>query len=265
MPKTSILIVTHQKDFVWLEHCIRSIGKFASGFDEVVLMLPDNSAYPMFLFRIRTVPNLRIQVGHEWEGNGMMWHMWQKMIADQICPKADFILHMDADCIFSDPVTPEDYFVNGKPVLLFARYDWIVQRFNNQTFRHWQQNVQWCLGGRSDMEFMRRHPAVHYRELYPLARQKIEEFTGKPCVQYMQECHSSFPQNFAEFPTLGEVAWRHFHDRYHWVNQETHGRPHDKLIEFWSHSPIDKHQELTWTDHPERRFVPIEVIRRVLA
>lgn len=261
MSETSILIVTHEKDFVWLEWCLRGIDKFATGFKEVVIALPDTCPVPTFLLIPGKVPR-RFWAGSEWPGGGMMWHMNVKMNADILCPSSDYILHLDSDCVFCEPVTPYDYLLAGKPMLMYARYDWICQRFNNQVFRHWQQNVQRCLGGSPTMEFMRRHPAVHYRELYPLARLAIHQFTGITCEDLMRGMSSVFPQDFCEFNTLGEVAWRHRRADYHWVNQEV-GRPHDKLVEFWSHSPPDKLQELHWTDAPRRKFIPEEVIKEI--
>lgn len=262
MADTSILIVTCEKDFVWLEWCLRSIDKFATGFKEVVIALPDHCPMPRFLFETGKVKR-RFWAEEEWKGNGMMWHMNVKMNADLVCPESDFILHLDSDCIFCEPVAPLDYFVDGKPVLMYARYDWICARFDNQTFRHWQQDVQRCLGGNPTLEFMRRHPAVHYRELYPLARSEIQKFTGRSCEELMRGMSSHFPQAFCEFNTLGEIAWRHRHSDYHWVNHEL-GRPHDKVVEFWSHSPPHMPQELTWTDAPRRKFVPMEVIKEII-
>ena len=194
------------------------------------------------------------------------------MKADLLCPSADFILHLDPDCIFCEPVTPDDYFVEGKPVLMYASYHWITRRFNpwnlppdQSYFMHWKRAVEAAIGGQSENEFMRRHPAIHYRKLYQEARNLIEQHQGVVNADiYIIEQKNTFPQTFAEFPTLGEVAWRLFKNWYHWVNQETVGRPHDKLIEFWSHGPIDQLQELTWTDAPNRKFVPIEVIKKLL-
>lgn len=273
--KTSILIVTCEKHFHWLKWCLKSIAKFATGFHEVVIGVPSDTDWRKVLNFCSGYDGkvfLRFYHFDDWPGRGFLRHMDRIIYADQICLEADFILHMDSDCIFAEPVTPGDYFVDGKPVLMFGSYDWVSVRFNpwrkpasESYFLYWKKAVEACLGGVSLNEFMRRHPAVHYRETYQMTRESIEKHTGWECSEYIRSMRNEFPQSVCEFNTLGEVAWRRLHDGYHWVNQETEGRPHDKLIEFWSHGPIDKEQELTWTDAPMRKFIPIEVIQKVLA
>ena len=42
--KTSILVVSYLQDLPWLTHCLRSIEKFATGFHETVVLVPQDEA-----------------------------------------------------------------------------------------------------------------------------------------------------------------------------------------------------------------------------
>lgn len=264
--KVSILIVTHERDFPWLRWCLRSIAKYAKGFEEVVVCLPSHDPWNSvmnFATGYTGQPFLRFRCFDEWPDKGFVHHMERILHADEICTDADFILHMDADCIFVDHVTPDDYFVDGKPVLIGAPYDWIVQKFNNSYHYCWQTAVENAIGGKPEREWMRRHPAVHHAAVYPAARKLIAEHTGQPVSDYIRSTQNTFPHGFAEFPTLGEVAWRHFRDRYHWLRQETDPWPKDKLWQFWSHGPLDQTQNV-WNGGTLHEMNPIKVFEKYL-
>lgn len=265
MMKTSILIITYCNHFHWLVWCLRSIHKFATGFDEVVVVVPNTTPSRevsnlscMYDGRVR----LHWSTFDEWPGLGFLHHEYMTLCADELLPDSDFVLHMDADCVFCEPVKPEDYFVDGKPVLIGARYDWVVKTFDNPYHYKWRDAVERALGGKSELEFMRRHPAVHYRSVYPKSRECIQRHTGLPSAQYIMRQQNTFPQGFAEFPTLGEVAWRHFHDQYHWLNQENDPWPHDKLIQFWGHGTLTEANNV-WRGGRIVSLVPMDEFRRL--
>ena len=116
--KCEIFIVSFGRHFQWLEYCLRSIEKYASGFSGTTLIVPDVDE-PMAKAMFHGVT---VKSGPEWEGKGMLWHMAQVMRADEWCPDADFILHTDSDCVFHEPTTPDDFFANGKPMLFHESF-----------------------------------------------------------------------------------------------------------------------------------------------
>lgn len=262
----SIFIVSHQRDYNWLRYCLRSIEKFATGFHEVCLMVPatdDANDLSRMVFGYKGSVPLRLVSFDQWPGKGMMHHEWLIVSADQHCPNSNHILHTDSDCIFIEPVRPEDYFVDGKPVLIYASYDWVVKKFHNENYRHWKTATEKAIGGTNRFEFMRRHPAVHARAVYQKTRELIATHTNKDPNNYVRSCKDEYPHEFCEFVTLGEVAWRHFRRDYHWINQELEPWPKDKLCQFWSHGPMNVPQDVAINgDHKE--MVPIEYINKVL-
>lgn len=263
--KTTILIVSHQKDYQWLSYCLRSIAKYASGFDEIRLAIPYTDSGPLTYDVLRqysgSIP-LHVSLHDQWPENGMLFHEWLIIDADELCPEADFIAHIDSDCFFTEPVTPGDYFVDGKPVLLYGEYEWLAKRFSTPALLFWRDVTQKALGGGVVYEFMRRHPAVHYRKTYRTTRDAIERHTGKDAASYIRSCQGVWPHGFAEFPTLGEVAWRHFHDDYHWIDH-ANGRPHDKLIQFWGHAAPELPQKI-WMNDEFVEIVPMDIFKKHL-
>jgi hypothetical protein len=173
----------------------------------------------------------------------MLHHLYLEMMADIYCAGADMIMHMDSDCVFTEPVTPHDYMLQSKPVLMYASYAWLETQQANLLM--WQKCVENALGWKPDNEFMRRHPAVHFPHVYRKARELIELNTGKKMDDYIRNGRNEFPQTFAEYPTLGEVAWVFFKPEYFWINQETDPFPKNKIHQMWSHrEPLPEDLEL---------------------
>jgi hypothetical protein len=251
-PTIDILIVSFAGHFPWLRYALKSIEKFATGFRQVKVLIPseDLAAMNPILSEFsehKGIP-IRVQCFQDWPGKGFLRHEHVIMCSDEFTD-ADFVCHIDSDCMFTEPVTPDDYFVNGKPVLVHASFHWLVTE-QQANLGMWQVAVERAVGWITTEETMRRHPAVHYRKTYQKARECIEAHTMKPCADYIWACENSFPQSFAEFPTLGAVAWKFFHEDYHWLNQEKGEWPHGKLTQFWSHSPPEIAQKPVVNDKP---------------
>lgn len=226
-----IFIVSCAKHFPWLEYCLKSIEKFCTGFSGVTVLAPSQDD----LLKADFTGGHKRFIAEEWPDKGMLWHMAQIMRADEWCPNADFILHTDSDCMFVEPVTPADYFENGKPILYH-------QNFRTLGVQHpdvlrWQKVVQDCVTFPVKQETMRRHPAVHHRKVYAKARQEIELKTKTPWDEYIKAQRNEFPQTFCEFVTLGNVAMRYFQNDYKLLDMEKNTWPPQKLVQFWSHSP----------------------------
>ncbi len=238
--KTDIFIVSCEKHYPWLSYALQSIAKFATGFNAINVLAPRGQEEGLFRLTDPIESGIPIihHFGDEWPDKGMLWHMAQIMRAEEWCSDADFILHTDSDCLFTEPFSPDDYFVNGKPVLMHASFKWLINT-QQANLIQWQMAAESALGWKVTQECMRRHPAVHPRKVYAKARECIHAHTKKSCDDYIMGCRNEFPQSYAEFPTLGAVAWKYFRDDYHWINQQDEPFPHSKLAQFWGHGPVD--------------------------
>jgi hypothetical protein len=223
------------QDLPWLEYCLRSITKFATGFHETVVLVPEQEVNG---FRYLALPAGCHLATYARDSDKAKWHLHHQVMkchADLWCKGSDFVLHTDSDCVFSKPVAPEDYFVDGKPVMLMESY----ARLTNNP---WQVPTQNTLKRLISHEFMRRHPQVNPIAVYPGLRERIRELHSQSFDDYVLSRKADFPWGFSEHNVIGAYAWFEHHDAYHWIDVAKDPRPADKLIQFWSHSPIDKPQ-----------------------
>jgi hypothetical protein len=254
--KTRILIVSYLGDKPWLDYCLRSIRKFCTGFDGTTIVVASDEMGDFEQLSEEYGAELH---GYERDANSAKWHLHaqaQKCLADLYCPETDYILHTDSDCVFTEPVTPADYFgPDGLPVMLYEAY----ARLQGCP---WQPVVEAVLKHPVFFEFMRRHPQVNPRGLYADFRRAIELTHHVPFVDYVLSRKPDFPWGWTEHNLLGAFAYYSpkWHGQYHWIDLAKSPNPHEKLSQFWSKGPIDKEQPLP---HTGGRGVPVDEFRRL--
>lgn len=236
---TDIFIRAKAAHFPWLRHCLRSIYKFASGFRIIHLCVPSSdemecvevigNATILFGSVDSPWPAVQIHPAAEWPGKEFLHSMWRVMNADTICKGADYILHCDSDCLFVEPFTPEDFIIDEKPMLIRKLYSELPA-----DCQRWQKCVRDATGLAAPYETMVRHPEIYIPETYVATRYLIKHHTGMEPVDYIYRQQNSFPQTYAEHPTLGAVALELHPEKYHVV--EHRDAPPRKLLQFWSHA-----------------------------
>jgi len=246
-----ILIVTFARDMDFLRYCLKSIEKFCRGFSGVTIAVPEHDRGKFDWAARRT----KVVYFNEPEGKGMLAHEIQVCRADELCPYAAAVLHVDADCIFWRNCTPKDFAPGGKPLMVRERYADLL----NSNRRIWQKCVESAIGLKPEYECMVRHPNIHLRGVYERTRWLVEKHTGKAFDDYVLSCDNAFPQGFAEFPLLGAVAISHYRDQYTCVDyspqrdasecgaalgsfQYIYRRDRDFLAECWSHGGIERYK-----------------------
>jgi len=247
-PRVEIHIVSFRQDLEWCRYAIRSVRKYASGFGGVTLVVPraDAAMFEGMADRLVTFNQRR------WKG--FLHHMIMVHRADEACPDADFVLHMDSDCLFVEPVTPEDYVRDGKAVMMRERFELIrtayTGRFRSGAARfRWKQVAEKALGFAVDYETMVRHPSVHPRGLYSEVRRHVERTHGVPFDEYVFGCGSR--NRYTEFPILGAYALKVHPERYEWIDARS---PHEdfdmekatgvreKMRQFHSPLGVERHR-----------------------
>jgi hypothetical protein len=190
---------------------------------------------------------------------GHLHHQIIKCEADIVCPSADLIMHIDSDCVFHEPVKPESYMVNGKPMFLIGRYG----KVNGADC--WKPPTERALGHPVEYETMRWHPAVHYRMVYPELRERIEKVHGIPFEEYVFNQKPDFPCGFSEFNALGQIALRpEWAQKYHIYDVSNGKFPHSYLTQMWSHGGLDKQQSI-WHEGKLIPVVPRNFLEQLLA
>lgn len=246
----AIFMVTFRRDLEFAEYSFRSVDKFCSGFGERIVAVPFQDEE---MFRQISEPyGFIVKAFDEWPGKGFVHHEALICEADQWCQNSDSILHLDADCLFTGPVTPEDYMIDGKLVLYRERYESFKQHPNRYG---WKECVRLATGITPEWETMCRHPSVYWRSNYKATRDRITLHTGTPCNDYIRSCRNTYPQGFAEFPTLGAVAIEANPAGYYFI-EHAHDSPDmrrdkslNKLKAFWSVGGVeminDRHPDET--------------------
>lgn len=198
-----ILIKSYPPDFGFLQYCLRSIQKFATGFRTIHLIVPDTRKWWDGSY---TVNNLHVTELEEYGVDGYLSQQIFKLHADTISD-AEFILHIDSDTVFTRPVTPETYFTNRKIDWLFTPYSMIETP--------WKPITEKFLGHPVEFEFMRRAPQMIPRWLYADLREFSVQMQGCTLVQYiMKQPYRAF----SEYNALGAFAYYHQRDRFNWIN-----------------------------------------------
>jgi len=265
MIPTSIFIVTYSKDFPYLKYCLASIEKFATGFEQVCILVPTQDYFALREL-VAALPGksgipINCYCADEWEGKGMNWHQAQIMRAPAWCGPQGYIAHFDADCIFTAPVTPDTFCEKGKPVLRYERFDTIGRR--HPGVLNWKDAAERCLPFQAEFETMRGHPEIYKADLYSHARQVVQDAVRQPMDDYIRQQRNEYPQTFCEFVTLGNVAMTFHADDYALFDCATQANPDFQpwpVQQFWSHGAIDQPQDI-WVRGEKKVVVPIDFIK----
>lgn len=248
--KTEILIVTYHRDAAYLSMCLASLERYASGFSGVTCVFPKQD--DAIIRPLCNYYNATSIVFEERRDKGHLHHMIQKCRADQHCPNADLIAHVDSDCIYTETVTPEDYLEDAKPILLIRSYESIKGAVP------WKAIVDSSMKMDCKYETMQRHPAVHWRGIYGDLRKHVERCHNQSFDDYLLSLKNDYPPGFSEFNSLGQIVlstqWKSQY-KLHDLDKLPH--PKSKLVQFWSRSPVDMPQQV-WHEGLQKTLVPSE-------
>lgn len=280
--KTGLLWNTYGGDLEWFRVSARSYKKFArGGWDYIKCIVPNPS---LESFRpICDDAGIELVGYDEWPGKGFNSHQMMQCFGDHHFPGADVIFHMDADTIFSNYCTAKNWFIDGKVLLPFTDFKHFlttpvrpdeeknfmgvtgrVMDFNRGQY-FWKWAAECALGFEVQRETMAWMPLAHIREVYYKTRRIISDRFGTTFEAYVQSCRNEFPQSFAEFNTLGAVAYKFYEDRYSWRDLHSHGYPFAGLVvQCWSHGGFDRPHdfgiEVGGNQTPRQLFQRLELL-----
>lgn len=232
-----IHIRSYAADFEWLSYCLRSLEKFATGFEpQITLEVPtdDTKAALGFGFDLKRF-NLHIVNRKRFTTDDYLGQQISKMTADLIVANpgqpSDTITHFDSDIFVTEPISPADLFVDGKPLIYMTPY----ANLPPPPEVPWQPIVEEIIGFKVTHEFMRRHPFTYPRWFYPLLRAHIEQVHHKKFETVI--ARRPF-KSCSEFNLLGAFAWEFYRDKFHFVDTTLNELPKEKLNQAWSYGGI---------------------------
>ncbi len=224
--KTVIFIKSYRKDFPWLAYCLRSIKKFCSGYEGVVLCVPhgDRAAVPFGGVDDMIV----IETADKQQKDGYLYQQVVKICADLFCPGMTHILYVDSDNCFNTSNTPESWLKDGKPIIWYTPYSALVVDGKAQT--PWQPITEKALGMKIEFECMRRFPIMSTPEALRGLREHIEKVHHMPFADYVL----SQPRGqFSEFNALGAYCMAKMSDKFTFINTLEY-LPKALLNQHWS-------------------------------
>ena len=201
--RVAIFIRSYAHDAPWLAFCLRSIAKFTTGFEYVMVAVAAKD-HGIFLDMQRHL-RLKIHVYHEHPRKPFLSSQVQLCRADEICPDVDAVCALDSDCMFYKPASPLDNLLGGKPILRGQSFELLARENNPGVI--WQGAAERALGFKPEYETM-CHPTIFLRSTFAPFRAAVEKHVGRRFDDYVLSCQERWPQSFAELTSLGAFAIR---------------------------------------------------------
>lgn len=216
----TIFIKTYLNDLEWLKHCLKSVAKYASGF-EIVIVADENCKNVLDGWNLTKEKVVYVRPSYE----GYLFQQEVKLRAFEYV-STEYVMFIDSDCIFTDFVTPDFYMRNGKPRMLMTPYVDIPEVL------FWKEITDKAIQYDVEYEFMRCQPLVyHTSTLVNLWNNHSSHFL--PLLRTAQN------RQFSEFNLLGAYAFKYENEKYSFINTRDE-IPYNPMIQFWSYSGLTK-------------------------
>lgn len=229
--KVDLFVKTWSGDFQWLYYCLESVKKFATNYNELIIIVPEHEKQK-FADMNYVLPE-RTQIFYvKEEGHGYLFQMYIKMQAHKYS-NADYIKYLDSDCIFNKPFDAHSLIYDGKPEMLMTKY---LDEAGNNKLGHgicWKAPTEETLRQKVDYEFMRRHIICYHRQTLV----DFEEWFVHDLKQWV--AFRNFDQSFSEFNVLGAFAYIYQNDKYKFVDTDKDWIYVDQQVnQYFSHGGI---------------------------
>ncbi len=217
--RCDLLIRSYYKDFRWLAYCLESLAKNARGFRRLILVVPQSSREKLEWLGLDAD---RVIFCRDYDDD-YLGQQVSKLHADLVSD-ADYICHIDSDCIVQRPMRPEDLMHEGRPRIVMTPYSELPRS-------PWKVLTEKFLGGEVHYNTMRSLPLLFPRQIYPALR----EFCRRRFQTDLESYVLAQPhRGFSEFNALGVFARRHYADRFHFIDTSREDPGPDYCRIYWS-------------------------------
>jgi hypothetical protein len=221
----ALFVRTYWRDLDWLALSLASIARFCRDFDDIVVVLPRRSE--PWLRRTALPPVGRIEFCRDYRDD-YLGQQATKLHAD-LFTDAEFICHVDSDCIFTRNVGPDELIVDGKPLIKMRAIGQLGRE------RPWQGPTESFLGSPVAFDFMCHPPFTFPRWLYARVREHAQAVHRMNLETYLER---QPPRGFSEFNVLGALAWMRWPQSLTWI--ECAGQVPDAPCRwYWSWDRVD--------------------------
>lgn len=213
----NIFIRTYKNDLPWLQYCLRSIHKYVTGYDKIIVCIPENQVSLLNDFNLPKVIACPIYK------DDYLGQQISKLNADIYC-ESEYVLYVDSDCVFTKPFDCNSLFFNGKPIVYKTHYDKVGDAIC------WKEITEKTLNRPVEWEFMRRLPLLYKSETIKDLREYIELIHGKDLETYVV---SQPNRHYSEFNSLGAFAYFFCNEEYHFHDTD-YGIDENCLVQHFS-------------------------------
>jgi Family of unknown function (DUF6492)/Nucleotide-diphospho-sugar transferase len=219
-PVVDVMIRSYRNDFPWLGHCLKSLHERLAGWRAVTVCVPNEDLWGVQALTLEKVHGIAES------GDGYMHQQVTKLHAF-LYSNADFILHVDSDCIFTRPCSVEEMIHKGKAMVLRE------ENVNSP----WSIIAARQLGWQDSGEYMRRMPILYPRWAYTAFKAWMESHTGMGLEAFIM---SRPNREFSEFNTIGQWLYRFHSDEIEWKHPS---EMEPMCKQFWSWDGLAAHEE----------------------
>lgn len=218
-----IFIRTYEKDLPWLQYCLKSIHKYATGYRRIVVCIPEDQVHLLRDFNLKYVFTCPVYK------DDYLGQQISKLNADTMC-QSDYVLFMDSDCVFTEPTDiSKRMFFEGKPIIYKTRYELVENAIC------WKEPTEKALNKKDiKFEYMRRLPLLYKSETIKDVRDYLELIHGRTLENQIV---SQSPRNYSEFNVLGAFADAFYPDDYHFHDTDFGIEP-NFMLQKWSWSGL---------------------------
>jgi len=222
----ALFVRSYWKDLGWLQFCLESVQRYCRGFSETVVVIPRSSE--PWLRRVALPSVGRIEVCSDYRDD-YLGQQVTKLMADTFTD-ADFICHVDSDCVFTRPTVPEDFIVDNRACI----YRRPIGSLSRE--RPWHAPTEKFLGWRVHHDFMYHPPFTFPRWLFPMVRQHAVAMHGVDLGAYVMR---QPPRGFSEFNVLGAFAWDRCRSSFVWMDAPVSPPADPQCRWYWSWGGLD--------------------------
>lgn len=221
MKTCSIFCRSYEKDFQWLAYMLRSIQKFATGFCEIIVAVPEGQERKLSHLTVETV--ITVHDGQP----GYLAQQESKLNAD-LHTQADYIVTIDSDTIFTRPVTPQTFMRDGKPIWMMTPWDAMKGGDEKKAWMHTMvKAIQEC----PTHEFMRKCTPMLPRWAYGKFREFMQATHKVTLTEYIM---SQPKHEFSEWNSIGFFLYLHHRESFFWWDTTVLGLPEKWENQRWS-------------------------------
>jgi len=193
----------------------------------VILVVPRSSEPWLRRFPALS-PGVRLELCRDYRDD-YLGQQATKLDADRLSD-ADYICHVDADCIFDRATTPEDLVAGGRPRVVMRPYASLGRHWP------WRRPTEAFLGWEVTHDFMQRPPFTYPRSIYGEVREHARAVHRMELETYVT---TRPPRGFSEFNVLGAYAHARHREQFDWIDSAVEDPGAGPCRWYWSWGGLD--------------------------